>query len=249
VTFNTPILPGAVYFPYNISTGPLQQSYGFVIGAQYKQTAARHEKLSVYFDVKTLNRFFTDPRNLTPETRYERCRFNGPFVPENWKPTPRELPENKTLTAGLQSPLISSELKLKEWLLASMEIERAAGNTTSGPVDATLNTFVSSHAVIQHEVKFVILTDGNITPSWKLARLSTSTLPLADAQRTRTHDLLITFGPKAETPKPKTQEVRDAQGRLLYRVVESSGTPSGARLDVTATNADLAAEIRQSLQQ
>lgn len=243
----TPIIPKTVFFPKNINTGPIQQSNNLGLGGQYKQEATRHEKLSVYFDVKTLNKFFND--NNKPERQAEKCQFDGPFIPEEFKPDPPELREERTLTAGLQSPLISSELKLKDWLLTSMEIELTARHTTSSSTDAALNTFVSSHAVIQHEVKFIILTDGNITPSWKLVRVSTATSPLFDAQRTRTHDLLITFGPKAETPKPKVQEVRDLNGKVLYRVVESAGAPSGARLDVTATNADLAAEIRQSLGQ
>ena len=49
------------------------------------------------------------------------------------------------------------------------------------------------------EIKFIIVTSGNITPTWKLVRVSANTgsSPLFAAGRTRTHDLIITIGPKS----------------------------------------------------
>jgi hypothetical protein len=47
------------------------------------------------------------------------------------------------------------------------------------------------------EIKFVVVTNGNVTPTWKLVRVSANTAssPLFAAGRTRTHDLIITLGP------------------------------------------------------
>jgi hypothetical protein len=51
--------------------------------------------------------------------------------------------------------------------------------------------------IYSYEIKFVIVSSGSANPSWKLVNISTGTgaLPLASAGRTRTHDLILTFGP------------------------------------------------------
>jgi hypothetical protein len=46
------------------------------------------------------------------------------------------------------------------------------------------------------EIKFIIVTSGNVTPTWKLLRVSANTTGnLLSLGRTRTHDLIITIGP------------------------------------------------------
>ena len=47
------------------------------------------------------------------------------------------------------------------------------------------------------EIKFIIISSGNVTPTWKLVNISANTgsTPLFSAGRTRTHDLIITVGP------------------------------------------------------
>lgn len=55
--------------------------------------------------------------------------------------------------------------------------------------------------VYSYEVKFVLVTNGSINPTWRLVNVSSGTgsLPLFGAGRTRTHDLLLTFGPNSDT--------------------------------------------------
>jgi hypothetical protein len=50
---------------------------------------------------------------------------------------------------------------------------------------------------ISIEIKFVIVSNGNVTPTWKLVRVSANTgsAPLFSVGRTRTHDVIITIGP------------------------------------------------------
>lgn len=50
------------------------------------------------------------------------------------------------------------------------------------------------------EIKFVVVTNGNVSPTWKLVRVSANTgsNPLFSAGRTRTHDLIITIGPPTQ---------------------------------------------------
>lgn len=47
------------------------------------------------------------------------------------------------------------------------------------------------------EIKFIVVTSGNATPSWKLVRVTANNAsPLFSVGRTRTHDLIITVGPR-----------------------------------------------------
>ena len=85
------------------------------------------------------------------------------------------------------SLLIQSDLKVKEWL--SDVVRGLATDNIS---------FANKNAknAISHEVKFEIITSGNITPMWKLVHATINpNSPLLSASRDRTHDLLITFGP------------------------------------------------------
>ncbi len=54
---------------------------------------------------------------------------------------------------------------------------------------------------ISIEIKFVIVSSGNVTPTWKLLRVSANTgsTPLFGMGRTRTHDLIITIGPPTQS--------------------------------------------------
>lgn len=85
------------------------------------------------------------------------------------------------------SLLIQSDLKLRQWLL---DVVRGLGTDEI--------SFANKNAknAISHEVKFEIITSGNITPMWKLVRATINpNTPLFSASRDRIHDLLITFGP------------------------------------------------------
>lgn len=47
------------------------------------------------------------------------------------------------------------------------------------------------------EIKFIIITSGNVQPTWKLVQVSANTggTPFFSSGRTRTHDLILTIGP------------------------------------------------------
>ncbi len=118
-----------------------------------------------------------------------------------------------------QGPLIESDLKLHDWLEAAALTAETPG-TISDP-------FVSGAPfdVISHEVSFVIVAGGNVTPTWKLVYLSANpTAPFLGVTRTRTDDVLITMGPIGEL---------------------KNGRPVGPSLAVE--NAHLAAQIGQSV--
>lgn len=84
---------------------------------------------------------------------------------------------------------VYSDLKLRQWLSDALVVKF----TGTGDV---ANGGTANKQVISHEVKFDILSDGNVTPTWKLVRLSANTgSPFFDARRDRTQDLIITLGP------------------------------------------------------
>jgi hypothetical protein len=92
--------------------------------------------------------------------------------------------------------LLESDLKLENLLFDSQTAAdiRQVNFAETGRA-------ASGKDVIQHEVKFLVTTSGNINPTLKLSRVwvvNPSGLFLA-ALRNRTQDLLITFGPTDET--------------------------------------------------
>jgi hypothetical protein len=83
---------------------------------------------------------------------------------------------------------IQSDLKLYDWLSAALL-----------PYDVSIINYANNSTAqnaITHDVKFEIVSNGNINPQWKLVRISANTSPtLLAAGRDRTQELIITFGP------------------------------------------------------
>lgn len=108
------------------------------------------------------------------------------------------------------SPLIVDDLGIQSWLedamwtnifIPSTASPNAAGMGGAGGGQPGSSPKPQSGGTtpdtISIEIKFVIQTSGNVTPTWKLIRLSanTGTAPFVGVGRTRTHDLIITIGP------------------------------------------------------
>jgi hypothetical protein len=124
--------------------------------------------------------------------------------------------------------LMQSDLKLKEWLFDNTMAEGTGQIVLPSKKDGPFK-----QDVISHQIKFEVVTSGNVTPGWKLTRLSVNQSgSFFSASRTRTHDLLITFGPAEQffvivAGQPQTPAV--SQRKML---------PSTA-----ASNSHLASEI------
>jgi hypothetical protein len=87
----------------------------------------------------------------------------------------------------------------------------------SAPVGATGQDSFSQ------EIKFIIVSTGNITPTWKLIQLSANTGngSFFSTGRTRTHDLIITIGP------PTQRTVNDFLATQIGEAVRN-GVAAGA---------------------
>jgi hypothetical protein len=103
--------------------------------------------------------------------------------------------------------VVRSELGIKEWLPQAFKVSsflrssRSAENGEGPPL--TINSYASDS--ISYNIKYIITTDLNATPTWKLVNVSANTSgTLFDTSRVRTHQLLITIGPgsiqKSKTP-------------------------------------------------
>jgi hypothetical protein len=91
---------------------------------------------------------------------------------------------------GYDGILLEGDLKIKDWL-----------DGVTFPYYLPQNVDPTPPDVLSHEVAFVVVASGNITPTWSLVRVSANTAgSLAAAGRTKTGDVIISLGqPKAGT--------------------------------------------------
>jgi hypothetical protein len=187
------------------NTVTVPQTFNLALGGTLSSTATRIDKFNPQYSIAFLS---------LPYTRESVCNPGKdpfePFVPHS-------------------SPfLIESQLGIRDWLVGAMIVDdylpsdftktkstipsaRRARSTTAaaaGPSgsDAQGTGGASTKAdSISYEIKFAIVSNGNINPTWKLLRVSANTgsNPLFGMGRTRTHDLIITIGPDT----PSTQDM------------------------------------------
>lgn len=196
------------------------QSFNLGFGGTVSATATRNDKFNPTYSIAWLMNKPTDKDNCRPENDI----FQNDY--------PRSSPF-----------LIESELGIEKWLLGAMLAEnllpsqppivpqqpakRHAGGSPMAAMAAdpgggggdkgggSLGPFS-----VSTELKFVIITSGNITPTWKLLQVSANTSGnLFAAGRTRTHDLIITIG-------PPTQDTASANFALQVQSAVATGLRS-----------------------
>ena len=123
--------------------------------------------------------------------------------------------------------LLQSDLGLEEWLRSNL----TAADTGKILYALDYSDGPSKTNVLSHEIKFDITNSGNITPGWKLTRVSINPSGnFLSATRDRTNDLTITLGPTIPTPKVKTDRqgkpMRDAQNRVIMTTSYGPSTPA-----------------------
>jgi hypothetical protein len=139
--------------------------------------------------------------------------------------TIKEIRERKSCTAetrpGGGAFLLSSDLKLEDLLFDSVTLNDTKQNDLAADVKAG----PLGQNVISHEVKFVVISSGNITPAWKLSRIFSvnSTGAFLSAQRNRTHDLTITLGPTDDTGKAPAPQAADVALSSQIGIAISNG--------------------------
>ena len=173
----TTTLPNAVSTFGKSSTVTTGQSRSLGFGGTLSSTATRIDKYDPTFTIGYL---------MEPDHPDSICadRKNDPFRKKGWEP-------------DVSSPFaIEGDLGIHDWLVGATIVNTLIqSNTVASGGGGGGGGGVKTDA-ISYEVKFVIVSSGNITPTWKLVQVSANTSgTFYSAGRTRTHDLIITIGP------------------------------------------------------
>jgi hypothetical protein len=167
-------------------------SFTLGLGATLSSTATRVDKFTFFYLIKDLR---------TTLGRADRCFFD-------------EAGTRRDIKLPGSSLLILSDLRIKDWLKDALNVEANYKSQATDPA--------KKDDIYSYDVKFVVVTNGIANPAWKLVRVSTnqSGSPLLGAGRTRSHDLLMTFGP-TEKPKngaPRTLSTSAANSHLASEI-------------------------------
>jgi hypothetical protein len=174
----TQLMPNAIkaFGPGNTVTTPQSFSLGF--GGTFSSTATRIDKFDPYYSIALLS---------VPNSPSSICLDeNDPLKKDGW-------------TAASSSPFIlESDLGIKDWLLGVMEVDDALPSDSPPSADGkpASASVATGKDTVSLEIKFVIVSNGSVTPTWKLVRVSANSgsSPFFSTGRTRTHDLIITIG-------------------------------------------------------
>jgi hypothetical protein len=205
-------------YPSTYLWGPQQigQSYNFGLGGKASTQATRIESSGAYFTVEQLLQN-AKAENVRTGRRYEKelANCDDQTIDEAERdrlyPDEQENGRKPSKTAQFLSLIVNNDLKIYNWLASALHIQEVIAGMGGGAVDTGTGKGGKSPAVgqnaITHEVQFFVVTEGSVTPSWRLVRVSANqSSPFFDTQRQRTHDLIVTFGPR----DPKTGQLERA---------------------------------------
>ncbi|KWV48472.1 hypothetical protein AS156_18535 [Bradyrhizobium macuxiense] len=205
VAMNQALPNAATVFGVGIAnTVTTPQSFSLGFGGTVSSTATRTDKFDPYYSVEDL---------LKPYAPNSICAGGPPYIQNDylWK----------GWVPAQSSPfIIESDLRIKEWLVGAMFVANALpsspipsqfrgssatdaksrkgdkGNEADKGKGGGESQVTSNKDTVSLEIKFIIVTSGSITPTWKLVRFSANSgsSPFFNTGRTRTHDLIITIG-------------------------------------------------------
>ncbi|ARN82692.1 hypothetical protein B1812_18135 [Methylocystis bryophila] len=216
-SFGGPWAPFVSGYPSTSTFGPLQvpQAYSLGFGGKASSQATRIESSGAYFTVEKLLQN-AKLENVRTGSRYEKeqaqCGEQTIDEAERDKlyPDEQENGRKPSKTAQFLSLIVNNDLKIYDWLASALHIQEVIAGMGGGTMDTGKGSGKSpavGQNAITHEVAFFVVTEGSVTPSWRLVRVSANqNSPLFDTQRQRTHDLIVTFGPR----DPKTGQLERA---------------------------------------
>lgn len=144
LTFNTPMVPSTTFFPNKV-TVVSPQSYAFSLGANLSAHATRIDKFNFFYTVA----------GLIGEKPCEEGAF-------------RE---------GSSFLIQSGDLRISEWLRNAIQhipllrtVDHKAGQVSATTPPAASPPKIPTAEILTYEVKFDVISSGNITPTWHLVR-------------------------------------------------------------------------------
>jgi hypothetical protein len=122
--------------------------------------------------------------------------------------------------------LIEGDLKIREWVVMTLRTAFVDGGVTGDFAKDLQNEIkVAKKDVLQNQITFVVSYSGNVTPTWKLVRVSANQSGnFFNAQRTRTQDLVVTLGPApndAQVAAVQQQQNQDLAAAIGIAVANS----------------------------
>jgi hypothetical protein len=203
-----------------ITTTP--QSFGFGLGANLSSTATRVDKYDPYWNVSTLRKKDTKdgicyggppyvqndpfygvkfaPASSSPFILDSDLRIKdwlvGAISVDTAIPSDAPPPTDSTppTSPPTKSPPKNGDLAEQ---VAYAVAKAMQGNGNSNKKKQKGDPILSyKNDTITLEIKFIVVSSVNATPTWKLVRVSANTgsSPFFNTGRTRTHDLIITMG-------------------------------------------------------
>ena len=147
-------------------------------GAQSGVTIGRNWSVGVSGQLSS-----TATRKDTTYSYWAVGQIAGPG--KNKKMCPPEWPTDRRSS----SPLVQSDLGIARFLFDHV---KAADLLHSSKPGAKKPDKID---VYSYDLKFVVVSSGGVSPQFKLIPLSGGGTPILNLSRTRTHELLLTFGP------------------------------------------------------
>jgi hypothetical protein len=187
------------------------RSFSIGLGATIQSTSTRIDKFNPYYTIDWL---------------MQKDAITSPCLPKN-DPVfgligsgGAPLPPSEHRATNFSSPLLENDLGITKWLEDAMftnvvlPSHDPAATTSAGQTPDTVSI----------EIKFMVVTSGNINPMWKLVPVTfnNGALSLVQAGRTRTHDLLITIGPPDE--KTANSNLASQIGQAFSSALTSSSS-------------------------
>ena len=165
VAFNTLLPNVTTSFPGAGST-TTPQSYSTALGGSFSSDGFRQQKIHAFY------------------------KFSELIGPEKLLPTKKAILAVPCLTKNTNGSLfLESDLKILDWVTT---IEKLQLNEEA---DFSLPDSFAKDGALSNEIKFEIVSSGNVNPMWKLALVSANTAtPFYNGSRDRTQDLIITIG-------------------------------------------------------
>ena len=213
LALNTP-MPTAMSFFGALAPVATPQSFVQNLGGSLSSTATRIDKFNPYYTIEYLGLAGSDENVCMPG--------KDPFARKGSEP-------------AASSPIIESRLGLREWLVGALfgnnqipsvsepivypsASRKRAGRNAKSPKGPTITPTPDTLSI---EVRFVIVSSGNATPTWKLVRVSANTgsTPFFAIGRTRTHDVIITIGPR---------DAKTEQANLALQIGQAVNASRGA---------------------
>ncbi len=175
------------------------QSFSFGIGGQFSSEATRTENVGYFVSSGALRKRVETGMALNPPRpchHGEGPNIEGDLKFREWLEA-TILPTQSPGTTGQLPILTDASLQAQPAVVGAAEAKRTA--KPAGAATTALTTEAPKPPpfdIISHEVNFVVVAGGNITPTWTLVTFSANTgnSPLIGATRTRTNNVLITMG-------------------------------------------------------